>query len=496
MINYLLEFAIIHMTLIGAYWLFLRNESQYGKMRFYLLGATALSMLIPLLKLPKLFINAFQSNEIVYIPINAVSINELTITPVEQSGFQVSWLLYPYLLVSFIFLIEFIRNFLFLFRLQQTSKQEIVNGTLIHRDLRVNGSFTFFQWVFISENTLEDQRNYSAIIEHEKAHVKLGHSFDLIFLELFKIAFWWLPTSWFAKKEIKKIHEYQADAFAVKTYSIDLYSSILISSTLRANGLSLASSFHDGLIFKRLKAMKQKAKNVSPWKMGAVTLLTMLLVVVFACSEDSKQENIDPPNATSGNDELFVVVETNPEFPGGNDALIAYLKSEIKYPAQARKLGVEGKVFVEFIVQSDGSLSNVQVLRGIGAGCDAEAIRVMQNSPNFTPGSQRGKKISVKIVLPILFKLGDEQATNDSEMEITYVEMKVKAEVSDGIWKGTVYNSETGAVMPGVNVIEEGTQFGTVSDLDGTFKLTLSDKSHDVVLSHVGYKSSRLTNSK
>ena len=500
MTNYLVEFAIIHMTLIGAYWLFLRNESQYSKLRFYLLGTAPLALAIPLLKLPKLFANVFQGNKVVYIPLDAASFSKITIEPIEQTGFQVSWLIYPYLLMSLIFLIGFIQNLIFLIKLQKTSKQEIVNGKLIHRDRRVKGSFTFFQWVFINENTLDDQRNCSAIIEHELAHVKLGHSYDLLFLELFKIAFWWLPTSWFVRKEIKKIHEYQADAYAVKAYSIDLYSSILISSTLKANGLSLASSFHDGLIFNRLKAMKQKAKNVSPWKMGTVTLLIAILVVVFACSEESKSESMTTPNSATeseGNEDVFMVVESNPEFPGGNDALVTYLKNELKYPEQARKMGIEGKVLVEFIVQKDGSLSDVRVLKGIGAGCDAEAIRVMQNAPHFTPGSQRGKKVSVKMIIPILFKLGDQEASNGSqEMEITYDEMKVKAEVSDGTWKGTVYNSETGTVMPGVSIIEEGTQFGTVSDRDGTFQLTLHDQSHDVVLSHVGYRSAKLISSK
>jgi len=80
---------------------------------------------------------------------------------------------------------------------------------------------------------------------------------------------------------------------------------------------------------------------------------------------------------------------------------------QIIYPAQARRMRVEGKVFVEFVVGRDGKLENVTVIKGIGAGCDEEAVRIIQNSPPWNPGKQRGKPVKQKMVLPIIFKLAE-----------------------------------------------------------------------------------------
>jgi protein TonB len=86
-------------------------------------------------------------------------------------------------------------------------------------------------------------------------------------------------------------------------------------------------------------------------------------------------------------------------------AFYAFVSQTIRYPAQARRMGIEGKVFVEFVVEKDGSLSSFTVVKGIGAGCDEEAIRVLQMSPPWTPGKQRGQAVKQRMVLPIYFKM-------------------------------------------------------------------------------------------
>ena len=104
-------------------------------------------------------------------------------------------------------------------------------------------------------------------------------------------------------------------------------------------------------------------------------------------------------------DEVFTIVEQQPGFPGGMGAFYQYVQKKMKYPSQARRMGIEGKVFVQFVVGKDGTITEVKVIRGIGAGCDEEAIRVLQNSPKWAPGKQRGKPVKVRIVLPITFQL-------------------------------------------------------------------------------------------
>lgn len=105
-------------------------------------------------------------------------------------------------------------------------------------------------------------------------------------------------------------------------------------------------------------------------------------------------------------DEILTIVEQKPEFPGGMTAFREFLAKNIKYPGLARRMGVEGRVYVQFVVERDGSLTDIQVVKGLGAGCDEESVRVMKLVPKFAPGKQRGNPVRVKMVMPIFYKLG------------------------------------------------------------------------------------------
>ena len=112
-------------------------------------------------------------------------------------------------------------------------------------------------------------------------------------------------------------------------------------------------------------------------------------------------------------EEVFVVVEDQPEFPGGNEAMIEFLSNNIKYPAEATEKGIEGRVIVNYVVEKDGSISEVQIVRGVDPMLDSEAIRVVESMPNWKPGKQRGKEVRVRFTLPIIFKLPVEEQVQD-----------------------------------------------------------------------------------
>jgi len=103
--------------------------------------------------------------------------------------------------------------------------------------------------------------------------------------------------------------------------------------------------------------------------------------------------------------QIFQVVENMPEFPGGRAALMKYLATNIKYPPYAKEAGIQGRVFINFVVETNGNITNVKVLRGIGGGCDEEAIRVVKGMPKWSPGMQRGKPVRVSFNLPVKFTL-------------------------------------------------------------------------------------------
>ncbi len=120
-------------------------------------------------------------------------------------------------------------------------------------------------------------------------------------------------------------------------------------------------------------------------------------VIKVATVEDFAKEETD---------EIFLIVEEEPEFPGGMSAFQKYIKNNMHYPRHARQMGVEGKVFVEAVVGKDGTLTEIKVLKGVGAGCDEEALRVVQQSPQWKPGRQRGNPVRTRIVIPIVFRMG------------------------------------------------------------------------------------------
>lgn len=127
-----------------------------------------------------------------------------------------------------------------------------------------------------------------------------------------------------------------------------------------------------------------------------VTEETVIEDIVF--EEAPEEEEVE---------EVFTIVEDQPEFPGGMPAFYEFVSKNMKYPAQARRMGIEGRVFVQFVVDKDGSVTEVKAVKGIGAGCDEEAERVLRMSPKFKPGKQRGRAVKVRMVLPIIFKLNN-----------------------------------------------------------------------------------------
>ncbi len=139
--------------------------------------------------------------------------------------------------------------------------------------------------------------------------------------------------------------------------------------------------------------------------------LMAFLMLVFSCAPDEDHELILEEDtsgelalrASSG--EVFDVVETPPTPPGGYEAWTAYLSQNLSYPEQAKKEGKEGTVYVSFVVEVDGSIQGVEILRGIGGGLDEEALRVVRNAPDWEPGKQKDQTVNVRMRVPIKFKL-------------------------------------------------------------------------------------------
>ncbi|MEL6536122.1 MAG: carboxypeptidase-like regulatory domain-containing protein [Bacteroidota bacterium] len=512
MSNYLLELAVIHGVLGLGYYVLLRKERQYGMLRWYWIVATVLAISIPLLKLPQLVQpDTFVSTLVVQEPaVTEVAMEEPEVgaPPVEappvglapkptklsetEAGARFDpWRMITllYCLVSALLFIKVLVNLAKLIQLRQQSQVEQVGTVKLRRTQSVEGSFSFFGAVFLGKDLDPQRPDGEMILKHEQAHVALGHTYDLLFFELFKVAFWWLPTAWFVSREIRRLHEYQADAHVLKTCAFEQYSQTLIKSTLAQQGVGLASSFHSNFILKRLQVMQQQVKRIRPWKVGALTSVGFLLIFLLAFTEE--RALAQPSNAgTATTDTTFSVIEEPPMPLESMESFWAYIDQNFNLVSSARQSSVRGLVWVEFDVEADGTVGNVGVSKGEGTEFEAEVQAAMKHMPAFRPGKQRGKSVPVSMKMELQITYRSEEADGGTmimaPMEINAQFLNINADFSKGTWEGTVYDKER-RPLAGVSISIPDSNLGTVSDQNGQFRME-ADASQLLLASYVGYK--------
>lgn len=282
---------------------------------------------------------------------------------------------------------------------------------------------SFFGYIMLPSFDPTDS-DHQLILQHESVHCTQRHTLDLILVQLLKVFFWFNPFIFMYERLIREVHEFQADHFITRFHSEIAYSKLLLRLVTKSNSNHLVHSFNQFQTKKRIMMMTQT--NTNPIQKArfilALPLLALFIAVFsFESSANSKGEfpesvdilntNLQPTNDTvsvilgkDGN-QVFDVVELLPYPSGGMDGWMKYLAESIKYPEEAKKRGIEGTVVMAFIVNSDGTISDIETLRGIGGGCDQEAKRVIQNAPKWTPAQIAGKPVRCRMRLPLQFKL-------------------------------------------------------------------------------------------
>ena len=231
--------------------------------------------------------------------------------------------------------------------------------------------------------------------------------------ELLCIFFWWNPFVWLMKKEITINLEYLADSETLrKGVNSRDYQYHLLRLTYHETAVQIVNNFNVSQLKQRIMMMnKTKSPSRKLVKYIAVLPLFVLLVTansVYAQKNEPAKTTTSPQDTTKKigqTDDIFVVVEKQPEFPGGQEALMKYISENIHYPIEAQKKGIQGSVICNFIVRKDGSITDAEVVRGVDPLLDEEAIRVINSMPKWQPGTQRGKVVDVRFTLPIIFRL-------------------------------------------------------------------------------------------
>ncbi|MFC6097118.1 M56 family metallopeptidase [Flavobacterium qiangtangense] len=410
MMDFLIKSSVCLLLLLSIYQLFLEQEKMSIFNRFYLLGSLIFSLAIP-----------FISFEIQIEAIKTVNLNAIEIFPSSSviaekktNYLPISlWTIYG--IITSIFAFRFCRNcYVFFRKINSNPTQKFEGATLILVEEKIL-PHTFLNYIFINKNDYENRKIEGELFTHELTHVRQKHTLDVLFIEILKTIFWFNPLLIFYKKAIQLNHEFLADEKVVISYNnVPFYQSLLLEKASWNSNFYLASNLNF-LVTKKRLIMMTKTTSQSRALLKKLAVVPVLAGLVFiSCSEnvgdktpaEAKVVEVKPgekvePNTLPETD-IYTSVETLPEFPGGLEAFGKYVQKEFKIPEDF--VG-EGNVLVSFIVETDGSLSDIKVIKDLGFGTKEEALRMMSKSPKWSPGIQDGKPVRVAYNLPIRLKI-------------------------------------------------------------------------------------------
>jgi len=439
MLNNLLEITCCWGIFYLLYWLFFRKETFFRMNRFYLLATLLLGAILPFLNF-----NFFNENNPIlatnYLQTVTVGVENLAaaiiITPenvIAES--QWNWQLFAkgiYALGVVFLSIKFLFGLWKIFDLfKNSNKKQHPDYQLIeNKNIRI--PFSFFHLLFWNKNIEITDPDHQKILQHELAHIRQYHSVDVVILELISIVFWWNPLVWLYKKSLRTIHEYLADDAVLQTTQKKQYGQLLIRQSHSGMQIALANNFIQSQLKNRIMMMmKSKSQSQHLWKYLMIIPVFGMLFMTFSCENanaQSKQES-----SVNSDTDVYKVVEEMPRFAGADDTnlktakekkrasdklMLEFIYGNITYPESAKAAGAEGMTVVRFIVDKTGELRDFEMVRSIHKDLDAEALRVAKSMPDWIPGRQRGKAVSVQFNLPIKFKLTDDDANVPTQKAI------------------------------------------------------------------------------
>lgn len=287
---------------------------------------------------------------------------------------------------------------LFFFKKHKAVKKDEYSIYAIHG----TASFSFFKRIQIApELDLKDQQ---IVLEHEKIHGVKKHSMDILIMELFHAFCWFNPVFFLIKRELINVHEFEVDALMYKKHKV-AYMQFLLNYALGINTspFLLTSQFYNQLTLKkRILSMKTK-KVTQKWALALIPAL-FLLATLVQCAKNEPDPGAES-EATAINETVYDVADVEPEFVGGSAAMGQFIGEHIEYPKKLAEEGVEGVVYVRFVIGSKGEVKDVEIAKGVHELMDKEALEVIKSMPNWIPGQKDGKAVAVKFTLPISFKL-------------------------------------------------------------------------------------------
>ena len=422
MYPYIIKSFSILVILFVYYQLFLKRQTFFNLNRIYLLATLLIAICVPFIHIT---LNDQESPDTIYYVANILE--EVYIQGTESGSKELLTDNLPlfYILGVVFFSSRYILTLIRLRQLIRNSPQKCVNGIHLIHTGKEYPTFSFFNYLFINNHAL-NKESRRKILEHEKIHIRQLHSLDLLITEIICITNWFNPMVWLYKNAISQNHEYIADQQVIRRFQTGSYLQLLVSQAFKG-AFSFTNCFSCSNLQKRMIMMtKQQSKKYRIINYIPALLIAGILFINFTCkatlipviNEQQVLDNEfynDTPTVSDTTTQIFEVVEVMPQFPGENVHL--WIAKNLKYPTEAIEKNIQGKVFLQFIIEKDGSVNEVKVLRGVDASLDNEAVRVIRSMPRWIPGKQKGQAVRVRYVIPTNFALGNTQANKPSASE-------------------------------------------------------------------------------
>lgn len=410
--------SCLYLALFYAFFLLVMRRTSFFRLnRILLLVGTLLCFLLPGLRI-----------RTVEVPLLAADLltetaSELPLTPVSSAT------PFPYLeiLYGIGFLAVLGWTLMAAVRIHRTIRKgtatRLEDGTRI---VLTEDGISSFSWGRTIVMSRKDAETNPAILLHEKAHVQKRHTLDILLFTAVTLVHWFNPLVWITLSELKLLHEYEADD-AVLHHGIDAtqYQLLLVRKAVGEKRFSLANGFQHAKLKNRIDMML--SHPTAGWRrLSWLAILPFLAGTMFLCNPvrakvipvetaPDQPASVALPDTTKSLP--FNLVDVKPTFNGGDvNGFSQWVNENLRYPKTAKDAKAQGRVVLQFTVYPDGKVQDVKVLRGVHPDLDAEALRVVSSSPDWTPDYVKGEPVKVTYTFPIIFQLRGE----DTELDATW----------------------------------------------------------------------------
>ncbi|MDX5447951.1 MAG: M56 family metallopeptidase [Bacteroidota bacterium] len=340
------------------------------------------------------------------------------------------WVLVAYWIGVAFMLTRFIRELYRVLTLEEGLRPIRKGSVLIFRSYRVKEPYSFWNRIHLPQDLPGEWE--PIILSHETAHIRLHHSLDILLLELSSAFVWFLPPAWWLKKFLRNVHEYQVDRYVARENGLDAYREVLLQVLFDTREPMLLHGFSVTNLKNRIKMIRQPKPLSTMVKISMVSLVLLLITAVAGCE---KSKEVTPVPEAQPTEAIKVAImeadvpprpekcqdETNKEnaMKCFQEGLVEHIIRTMKYPDEARERGLGGVAYVQFVINKDGKVEQVRVLKlsingpeGSAEPTEAEkklfadaSTQVVEGLPEFSPAIKDGEPVSVEYTLPLKFAL-------------------------------------------------------------------------------------------